>query len=74
MFDSGCAAVSVLDSRIGRAWIEVMAKKTRTAIDVHADLNGDDDMVDCFVLCTSCAVYEDGRCGSDGNPKYTRLD
>lgn len=54
MFDSGCAAVSVLDSRIGCAWTE-MVKRTRKTIDVQVDMNGDGDMIESFfcVLCCS---------------------
>lgn len=54
MFDAGCTAVSVLDSRIGCAWAET-ARRTRTTIDVQLDMNGDGDMIEsfCCVLCCS---------------------
>lgn len=59
MLDSGCAAVSVLDSRIGCAWTE-MAKRTRTTSVVQADMSGDGDMIESFfcVRCCSCVYSE----------------
>lgn len=62
MFDSGCAAVSVLDSRIGCAWTE-MARRARTTSSVQVDVNVDGDMVGCVVCVLRCSrVYGKRRC------------
>lgn len=55
MFDSGCAAVSVLDSRTGYALTQEIARRTRTASDAQVDVDGDGDIVHCFV-CVYCAA------------------